>query len=77
MDNNIVVKQVQAVFRFLMSLFYIGAGIFLIFFADNFEIDKAFRNLIGIPFLLYGTYRVYTSLVSLYKLIIKREDDDY
>jgi len=77
MDSNIVVKQVQAVIRFMMSLFYVGAGIFLLFFADNFQIDRALRNIIGGAFLFYGIFRVYTSVVSLYKLFFRRDEDEY
>ncbi len=59
-----------------MSLFYIGAGIFLIFFADNFKIDRALRNIVGGAFLFYGIYRIYTSFVTLYKLFFRREEDE-
>jgi len=76
MASNIVVKQMQAIMRFLMSLFYIGAGIFLLFFADNFQIDKALRNIIGGAFLFYGVYRIYTSFVTLFKLFFRKDEDE-
>lgn len=76
MDSNIVVKQMQAIMRFLMSLFYVGAGIFLLFFADNFQIDKALRNIIGGAFLFYGVYRIYTSFVTLFKLFFRKDEDE-
>jgi len=76
MDSNIVVKQMQAIMRFLMSLFYVGAGIFLLFFADNFQIDKALRNIIGGAFLFYGIYRIYTSFVTLFKLFFRKDEDE-
>lgn len=76
MDSNIVMRQMQAVIRFLMSLFYIGTGVFLIFFADNFQIDRALRNIVGGAFLLYGIYRIYTSFVTLLKLFFKRDEDE-
>jgi len=76
MDSNIVVKQMQAIMRFLMSLFYVGAGIFLLFFADNFQIDKALRNIVGGAFLFYGIYRIYTSFVTLFKLFFRKDEDE-
>lgn len=76
MDSNIVVKQMQAIMRFLMSLFYVGAGIFLLFFADNFQIDKALRNIVGGAFLFYGIYRIYTSFVTLFKLFFRRDEGE-
>ncbi len=76
MDINTIMRQMQGVFRFLMSFFYIGAGIFLIFFADNFQIDKALRNIVGIPFLLYGIYRLYASSVALFRLFFRRDEEE-
>jgi hypothetical protein len=76
MDSNIVVKQMQAIMRFLMSLFYIGTGIFLLFFADNFQIDKALRNIVGAAFLFYGIYRIYTSFITLFKLFFRRDEGE-
>ena len=69
-------RQMQGVFRFLMSFFYIGAGIFLIFFADNIQIDRVLRNIVGIAFLIYGIYRIYASFVALYKLFFRNDEEE-
>jgi len=59
-----------------MSLFYVGAAIFLLFYADNFQIDKALRNIVGGAFLFYGVFRIYTSAVILYKLFFGKDEDE-
>jgi hypothetical protein len=75
MEDNKVVMQVQAIFRFFMALFYLGAGTFLLFFAKNLQINKALLNLIGGTFLFYGTYRIYRASVSIYKLFFSKENN--
>jgi len=76
MNSNRITKQIQAVIRFLMSLFYVGVAIFLLFYADNFQIDKALRNIVGGAFLFYGIFRIYTSTVTLYKLFFGKDEDE-
>ncbi|MCX6302833.1 MAG: DUF4345 family protein [Bacteroidia bacterium] len=75
MEDNKVVMQVQAIFRFFMALFYLGAGTFLLFFAKNFQINKALLNLVGGTFLFYGIYRIYRASVSIYKLFFAKENN--
>ncbi len=69
-----MMKQMQAILRLFMALFYLGAGIFLLFFADNFKIDKALLNIVGGTFLFYGIYRFYRASVSIYKLFISKDN---
>ena len=70
-----MIMQVQAIFRFFMALFYLGAGIFLLFFAKNFQINKALLNLVGGTFLFYGIYRIYRASVSIFKLFFSKENN--
>jgi hypothetical protein len=68
MNNNKISQQIHALFGIFMVVFYLGVGIFLLFFADRFFIiDKAIRGIIGSTFLLYGFYRVYVT----YKQIVE------
>ena len=54
MNSNRILQQFHAMFGIFMVMFYIGVGIFLLFFADMFNIDKAIRGIIGSTFMLYG-----------------------
>ena len=68
MNNNKILQQFHAMFGVFMVVFYIGGGIFILFFADRlFNIDKAIRGIMGATFLLYGLYRIYVT----YKQIIR------
>ena len=70
-----MLKQMQAILRLFMAFFYLGAGIFLLFFADNFNIDRALRNIVGGTFLFYGIYRMYRASVSVLKLFFNRDNN--
>lgn len=74
MDENKMMKQMQAILRFFMALFYLGAGILLLFFADKFQINKALLNIVGGTFLFYGLYRFYMASVSIYRLFISKDN---
>jgi hypothetical protein len=71
-------KQFHALFSIFMVVFYLGVGVFLMFFSEKyFAIDKAIRVIIGTTWVIYGTYRIFVT----YKLIIdafftRREDDE-
>ncbi len=69
-----MMKQMQAILRFFMALFYLGAGILLLFFADKFQINKALLNIVGGTFLFYGLYRFYMASVSIYRLFISKDN---
>jgi len=75
MEENRMLHQMQAVIRFFMALFYLGAGIFMIFFTENFQINSALLQLVGGIFLLYGIYRIYKSVTSIYRLFFSRDTD--
>jgi hypothetical protein len=75
MDDRKIMKQIQAIIRFFMALFYLGAGIFLLLFSDNFKIDKVLLKLVGGTFLFYGVYRIYRACLSIYRLFISKEED--
>jgi Domain of unknown function (DUF4345) len=75
MEDSKIVNQMQAILRFFMALFYLGAGIFLLFYSDRLKIDKALLNIVGGTFLLYGIYRIYRASVSIYKLFFSKNND--
>jgi hypothetical protein len=76
MEDSKILQQLQAILRFFMALFYLGAGTFLLFFSDNFQIDRALLNIVGGTFLFYGIYRFYRASVSIYKLFFTKDTEE-
>jgi len=76
MDNNKIMQQFHIIFSVFMVLFYLSAGIFLLFFADKFNIDRAIRGIIGFSFLLYGSYRTYLTYKQIKDLVGGKNDDE-
>jgi hypothetical protein len=65
---NKILKQFHALFGIFMVFFYLGIGIFLLFFTEKyFNIDKAIRVIMGSTFLFYGIYRIFVT----YKQIVE------
>lgn len=75
MNDNKIMQQFHAIFGIFMVLFYIGTGIFLIFYAKMFVIDKAVRGIIGTTFLLYGIYRAFVTYKNIVSLFFKKDRD--
>jgi hypothetical protein len=78
MNNNKILQQFHAMFGIFMVVFYLGVGIFLLFFAQKvFNINKAVTGLMGGTFLLYGLYRIYVTYNQIKEAFFsKRNDDD-
>jgi hypothetical protein len=59
MESSKISQQIHAVFGLLMVFFYLGSGIFFLFFASRFNIEKAISGILGVVFSLYGVFRIY------------------
>jgi len=75
MNNNKILQQFHAVFGIFMVVFYVGVGIFLLFFAKMFTIDKAIRVIIGSTFIFYGAYRIYVTYKQIKEAFFTKDDD--
>jgi hypothetical protein len=78
MDNNRILQQIYAMFGIFMVIFYLGGGIFFLFFADRLlNINKAILGILGGTFLLYGVYRVFVTYKQITDAFFsKRNDED-
>jgi len=65
MKTERVIKQMGAIFGVFMVFFYLGVGIYLIFFFEMSTLDKTILVLLGSAFLLYGIYRAYRSYAKI------------
>ena len=72
---NKMMQQFHAIFGVFMVFFYFGVGIFLLFFAKMFTIDKAVRVIVGSAFLFYGAYRVTVAYRQIVDAFFSKEDD--
>jgi len=60
-----------------MVIFYLGMGVFLLFFAQKiFNIDKALRSILGGTFLLYGTYRIFVTIRQISDAFSSNKDEE-
>jgi hypothetical protein len=76
MDNNKITRPFHAVFGVFMVVFYLGAGIYLLFFGKQFYIDSAIRGILGTTFLLYGAYRSYTTYRMIVRAFFSKDEDE-
>jgi len=68
-------QQVTAIFSIFMVLFYLGVGIFFIFFSDLSYLDKPVRVIMGSTFLFYGTYRAFRTYLKIVEAFFSKDDD--
>jgi hypothetical protein len=76
MDGNRVIQQVTTIFTSFMVLFYLGAGIYLIFYFDMSSLDKSLRVILGSSFLFYGLYRAYRAYVKIVEVFFTKDKDN-
>jgi hypothetical protein len=76
MNDNKLMQQVTAIFGAFMVFFYLGIGIFLIFFFKNSTLDRSILVIFGSVSIFYGLYRAYTTYVNIVKLFFRHDEDD-
>lgn len=59
MSMNRWYSQFMILFGSLMTIFYLGVGLYFIFSDDLAHIDNFIRYLVGGTFVFYGIYRFY------------------
>ena len=76
MNSNKMMAQITAIFSVFMVIFYLGVGIFLVFYFDQSYLDKAVRVIIGTTFFFYGIFRAFRTYVKIVELFCTKEKDD-
>lgn len=76
MDDNRLMRQVNAIFSIFMVLFYLGMGIYLIFYFKNTTLDRSVLVIFGSVIFFYGLYRAYRTYVSIVELFFRRNRDE-
>lgn len=75
MNGNRLMQQVTAIFSIFMVIFYLGVGIFFIFFSDLSYLDKPVRVIMGSTFLFYGSYRAYRTYTKIIEAFFTKDND--
>ena len=77
MNGTRIMQQFHAMFGIFMVVFYIGIGIFMLFYADRmFVIDKAIRVIMGSTFLFFGIYRIFVSYKQIREAFFTKDIDE-
>jgi len=71
-----MMDQVTTIFGIFMVFFYLGIGIYLIFFFNYTTMDKALRVIMGSVFIFYGLYRATRTYIKLKELFFNHPDAD-
>lgn len=75
MNENRLMQQITTIFSIFMAFFYLGVGIYLLFYSDLSYLDRAVLVIIGSTFLLYGVYRFYRAYVKIVEVFFTKNDD--
>jgi hypothetical protein len=76
MNENRLMQQVTTIFSTFMVLFYLGAGIYFVFYTNMSYLDKSVRVIMGSAFIFYGLYRAYRSYVKIVEVFFTKDDDE-
>ncbi len=76
MNANRLMQQVTAIFSVFMVIFYLGIGIYFIFFSDLSYLDKPVSVIMGSALIFYGLYRAYRTYVKIVEVFFTKDQDD-
>jgi len=68
-------QQVTAIFSIFMVVFYLSAGIYLLFFFNSGDLNRPLIVIMGITFIFYGIYRTFRAYQKIVEVFFTREND--
>lgn len=74
MQESKIMDQINAIFGAFMVVFYLGVGIYMLFFLKY--LDKPLRVIIGGTFIFYGLYRLFRAIVKIKEAFFQRKKDE-
>ena len=74
MDTNKLMEQVLAIFSIFMVFFYLGVGIYMIFYFPRTYLGKPVLVLMGSTFIFYGLYRAYRTYVKIVEIFFTKDN---
>jgi len=76
MNDNKIMQQITAIFSVFMVFFYLGVGIYMIFYLKNTIMDRSVLVIFGSVMIFYGVYRAYRAYVSIVNLFFRKDSED-
>jgi hypothetical protein len=76
MNSNKLYNQIMTLFGGMMSFFYLGVGLYMIFSPDMVYINKVLRVIFGSSMIFYGSYRLYRTYVKIIEVFFRDNDTD-
>jgi hypothetical protein len=76
MNQQRMMDQVTAVFGLFMTVFYIGVGLYLMINSKNFNLDKTLLNIVGVAFIIIGTFRGFRTFQKLREAFFNNKRDN-
>lgn len=76
MNENRLMQQVTAIFSVFMVFFYLGVGVYFVFYSDQSILDKSIRVIMGSTFIFYGVYRAYRAYVKIVEAFFSGNKDE-
>jgi hypothetical protein len=75
MNENKLLQQMTAIFSIFMVVFYLGVGIYMLFFLKFSTVQKPVLVIMGSTFIFYGIYRAYRSFVKIKEVFFTNENN--
>lgn len=69
-------QQVTAIFSIFMVVFYLSAGIYLLFFFDSGSLNRPIIVIMGITFVFYGLYRTFRAYLKIVEVFFTKDKED-
>lgn len=76
MNSKNLYAQIMALFGAVMTVFYIGIGLFFILSSNLSQIDSFLRYLVGGTFIFYGIFRLYRTIISIKEEFFTNKNDN-
>lgn len=76
MDTNKLIQQVTTIFSIFMVFFYLGVGVYFVFYSGFSYLDKPVRVIMGSAFIFYGLYRAYRAYVKIVEVFFTKDNND-
>ena len=74
MNENKIMQQMMAIFSVFMVVFYLGVGIYMLFFLKFSTVQRPVLVIMGSTFIFYGFYRAFRSFVKIREVFFTRND---
>jgi hypothetical protein len=75
MDGNKLMQQMTAVFSVFMVVFYLGVGIYLMFYMNFSTLQRPVLVIMGSTFIFYGIYRAFRAFVKIKEVFFSNDDN--